>query len=62
LNDGTASPSLPVAMGVHRQILHKWLNRDAAGGLGGLVDKSSRPDACPHEMPPHIEARVLEAS
>ena len=46
--------------GVGRQTVHKWLRRYATSGLAGLVDKSSKPDTCPHQMPPHIEAKVLE--
>ncbi len=46
--------------GVGRQTVHKWLRHYATSGLAGLVDKSSKPDTCPHQMPPHIEARVLE--
>lgn len=46
--------------GVSRQTVHKWLGRYAADGLAGLVDKSPKPDTCPHQMPPAVEARVLE--
>jgi len=60
LNDGAAVTDVARRYGVGRQTVHKWLRRYAAEGLGGLVDKSSRPDTCPHQMPPHIEARVLE--
>lgn len=46
--------------GVSRQTVHKWLVRYATGGLAGLVDKSSKPDSCPHQMPPTVEAKILE--
>ena len=46
--------------GVGRQTVHRWLRSYATSGLAGLVDKSSKPDTCPHQMPPHIEAKVLE--
>jgi len=46
--------------GVSRQTIHKWLVRYASHGLAGLVDKSSKPDTCPHQMPPAVEAKVLE--
>lgn len=36
---------------------HDWLHAYAAHGLAGLIDKSSRPNTCPHQMPPEIEAR-----
>jgi transposase len=60
LNDGAAVTDVARRYGVGRQTVHKWLKRYAAEGLGGLADKSSRPDTCPHQMPPRVEARVLE--
>ena len=60
LNDGAAVTEVARRYGVGRQNVHKWLLRYAAEGLGGLVDKSSRPETCPHQIPPHIEARILE--
>jgi hypothetical protein len=46
--------------GVVRQTVHDWLRRYAAdGGLANLADRSSRPQSCPHQMPPSVEARVL---
>lgn len=46
--------------GVGRQTVHTWLRRYAAEGLPGLGDRSSRPHSCPHQMPPTVEARVIE--
>jgi len=46
--------------GVSRQTLHSWLGRYEAGGLEALVDRSHRPGSCPHQMPPLVEAVVLE--
>ena len=43
--------------GVDRRTLHRWLTRYANGGL---VSQSSRPDTCPHQMDPVIEARLVE--
>jgi hypothetical protein len=34
-------------VGVSRQTLHAWLARYRQAGLGGLVDRSKRPDTCP---------------
>ena len=28
--------------------------------LAGLADRGSRPGSCPHQMPPAVEARVVE--
>jgi transposase InsO family protein len=60
LNDGASVTDVARRYGVGRQTVHKWLKRYASEGLGGLIDKSSRPDTCPHQMPPHVEARVVE--
>jgi hypothetical protein len=60
LDDGASVTDMARRYGVGGQAVHTWLRRYAEGGLGGLVDKSSRPDTCPHQMPPRIEAQVLE--
>jgi transposase InsO family protein len=36
------------------------LRRYARSGLAGLIDKSSKPASCPHQMPPEVEARIVE--
>lgn len=46
--------------GVGRQAVHAWLRRNAAEGLAGQIDKSSRPATCPHQMAPEIEASIVE--
>ncbi len=46
--------------GVARQTVHAWLRRYAVdGGMANLADRSSRPQSCPHQMPPGVEERVL---
>jgi transposase InsO family protein len=61
VNEGAASVTdVARRYGVSRQTVHKWLVRYAHHGLAGLVDKSSKPDTCPHQMPPTVEAKVLE--
>ncbi len=45
--------------GVTRQSVHRWLRRYAARGLAGLVDGSTVPGSCPHQMPPVVEARIV---
>jgi transposase len=48
--------------GVSRQTVHRWLARYAdAEGLAGLADRSCRPGWCPHQMPPELEAQVVQA-
>jgi transposase InsO family protein len=46
--------------GVGRQSVHRWLRIYSQEGLAGLADRSHRPDTCPHQIPPAIEAKVLE--
>lgn len=48
------------AFGVSRQSVHSWLARYADEGLSGLEDRSHRPDSCPHQAPPEVEAAVCE--
>lgn len=45
--------------GVDRRTVHRWLVRYASEGLGALADRSSRPDRCPHQIPPEVEARIV---
>ena len=59
--DGAASVTdVARRYGVGRQTVHTWLRRYAAEGLPGLADRSSCPSNCPHQMPPAVEARVVE--
>ena len=46
--------------GVARQTVHTWLRRYGSDGLAGLVDRSSKPGSCPHQMPAEVEVRVVE--
>jgi transposase len=39
--------------------IHRWVTRYANEGLGALADPSSKPDRCPHQMAPEIEARIV---
>ena len=36
------------------------LRKYAAEGIVGLVDGSAKPLSCPHQMPPEVEARIVE--
>jgi hypothetical protein len=42
--------------GVARQV-HDWLRKYATGGMAALVDRSSKPARCAHQMAPAVEAR-----
>lgn len=58
--EGAAVTDVAKRYGVARQTVHDWLRRYANdGGLAGLADRSSKPDGCPHQMPPLVEATVV---
>ena len=57
--DGMSVTDVARRNGVSRQSVHTWLRRYADGGMAGLADKSSKPESCPHQMAPLIEARVV---
>jgi transposase InsO family protein len=46
--------------GISRKTAYKWIDRYAADGPGGLVDRSRRPTRCPHATPAPIVAALLE--
>jgi transposase InsO family protein len=57
---GIAISEVARRYGVTRQTVHRWLRLYARQGVGGLAENTSRPASCPHQMPPEIEARVVE--
>lgn len=59
LNDGVPVVEVAAKFGVTRQSVHRWLKRYAAHGLAGLVDGSTAPGSCPHQMPPAVEVRIV---
>jgi transposase len=60
ISDGLSISQVAKKTGVSRQTLQSWLARYEAQGLDGLVDRSHRPVSCPHQMPAHVEAMLLE--
>jgi transposase InsO family protein len=46
--------------GVARQTVHDWLKKYATGGMAALVDRSSKPLSCVHQIPAVVEARIVE--
>jgi transposase InsO family protein len=58
--DGMSVTDVARRNNVTRQSVHTWLRRYAEGGMAALADKSSKPESCPHQMAPVIEARVVE--
>jgi transposase len=57
--DGAKVTDVATRYGVDRRTVHRWLLRYANEGLGALADRSSRPDRCPHQISPVIEARIV---
>jgi len=58
--EGATVKDTATRYGIDRRTLHRWLVRYATDGLAALADKSSKPDRCPHQMAPEIEARIVE--
>ena len=46
--------------GGSRQSVHAWVRRYEQGGLGGLMDRSRRPESCPHQVSAEVETAVCE--
>lgn len=59
VNDGVAVVEVAERFGVTRQTVHRWLRRYGTHGLAGLVDHSTAPGSCPHQMAPAVEARIV---
>ena len=47
-------------LGVSRPTAYKWWRRWQADGVGGLIDRSSRPRSCPHQTTMALEAAIAE--
>ena len=47
------------ACGVSVRTAYKWLARFRSEGLGGLLDRTSRPRQCPHQTSDQIQARII---
>jgi transposase InsO family protein len=60
IQDGWKVVEVADRLGVSRQAVHAWIARYRAGGLGALADRSHRPDTCPHQIDPEIEAQICE--
>jgi len=58
--DGRGVGEVAAQFGVSRQSVHAWLRRYEDHGLEGLANRSHKPKSMPHQMPPHVEAAVLE--
>jgi transposase len=59
LDAGASVKDVAVRYGVDRRTVHRWLVRYASEGMAGLVDQSSKPDSCPHQIAPVVEALIV---
>lgn len=60
LDGGLRPEEAAQASGVSVRTAYKWLRRFRTEGLAGLEDRSSRPQSCPHALPPFVLAQVIE--
>jgi transposase InsO family protein len=60
IRDGLTVTEVAKAFGVSRQSVYAWMKRYEQGGLTALAEQSHQPKYSPLQMPPEIEARVLE--
>jgi len=60
LEDGLRTEEAAQASGVSVRTAYKWLARYRAEGRAGLLDRGSRPAACPHQTGPEIQSRIIE--
>ena len=59
LVDGATVTEVARRLGVSRQTVHSWLRRYGNGGMADLVNRSSRPQRCPHQTPAELEATIV---
>ncbi len=59
LDSGAKISDVATRYGVDRRTIHRWLVRYATHGLGALADRSSKPDRCPHQISPELEAKIV---
>src|SRR2546423_5869683 len=60
IGDGRTVSEVAKEWGVSRRTMHRWLARYEGDGLEGLNNRSHRPAQSPLQMPPAVEAMVLE--
>jgi transposase-like protein len=62
LDAGAKIINVAARYGVDRRTVHQWPVRYATEGLGALADKGSKPDRCPHQIAPEVEALIASAA
>jgi len=59
LDTGASITDVATRYGVDRRTVHRWLVRYANEGLPALADRSCKPDRCPHQITPEVEALIV---
>jgi transposase InsO family protein len=59
IRDGLTISEAAIAYGVSRQTIYRWMQRYEEGGLAALAERSHRPKACPHQIDPRVEGRIV---
>ena len=59
LERGEHPLDVATAMGASVSTVYKWWRRYRTEGLGGLLDRSSRPNASPNRTPDDVETKVI---
>jgi transposase InsO family protein len=57
--DGARVTDVATRYEVDRRTVHRWVVRYVTEGLGALSDRSSRPERCPHQIAPEVEAKIV---
>ncbi len=60
LNGSNSVTDVARRNGVVQQTVHTWPTKYVSKGLAGLAEGSPRPDTCPHQMAPEVEAKIVE--
>jgi transposase InsO family protein len=58
--DGADVMEVAGRLGVHRATVHRWVARYLTGQLGGLSDRSHRPQSSPRQVAQMVEVAVAE--
>lgn len=60
VQDGETITEVAARIGVTRHTVRAWIRRYEANGLASLADRSHRPQSCPHQIAPEVEAQICE--
>jgi len=59
LGEGRSAAEVAEAAGISRSTVYKWWRRWREEGVGGLKDRSSRPQRSPHALGEHVIAAII---